>query len=159
VALSDIVLSRLRGTRLSLFRLLDVQWSRESATAIGARNDTDAAYVNVRGLAAVASNDFITKAQLDLVAGGTGSAVLNFGATPGTNLVETVVVGQTGILAGSQVAVWMMPEATATHNAYEHAVVPMKLSGGDIVPGVGFTIRAVTDWRLDGTFKVRWSWR
>ena len=159
MALADTVLSRLRGTRLTLFRLLDVQWKRESVSAFGARDDVDGAYVNVRGLPALISDDFVTKAQLDLVAGGAGSAVLDFGATPGTNVVLTTVVGQTGILAGSSVTVWMMPEATATHNAYEHAVVPIKLTGGDIVPGVGFTIRAVTDWRLDGTFNVRWAWR
>lgn len=88
----------------------------------------------------------------------TGSAVLDFGATPGTNCVTTTVTGQAGILAGSQVEAFIMSEATAGHNAYEHTVAPIKLTCGNIVPGTGFDIYAVTDWRLDGTFNVRWVW-
>lgn len=88
----------------------------------------------------------------------TGTAVLNFGATPGTNVVTTTVTGQTGILSGSQVHAVMMAEATATHNAYEHTIVPIRLTCGNLVAGTGFDITAVTDWRLNGTFNVRWTW-
>lgn len=90
--------------------------------------------------------------------GATGTATLDFGATPGTNVVITTVVGQTGILAGSQVEAYMMGDTTATHNAYEHLIVPITLRCTNIVPGVSFDIWASTDWRLDGTFTVHWVW-
>ena len=89
---------------------------------------------------------------------GTGSAVLDFGSAPGTNYVTTTVTGETGILAGSKVEAFIMAEATATHNAYEHTIAPIKLTCGNIVAGTGFDIYAVTDWRLDGTFNVSWVW-
>jgi hypothetical protein len=90
--------------------------------------------------------------------GAQGTATLNFGAAPGTNVVTTAVTGQTGILSGSQCEAWLMQVATATHNAYEHGVVPMRITCGSIVVGTGFTIMAVTDWRLSGTFNVQWVW-
>lgn len=92
------------------------------------------------------------------MANATGTAVLNFGAAPGTNFVTVAVTGQTGITTGSHVEAWMMAESTATHNAYEHAIAPIKLTVGDIVANTGFTINAVTDWRLTGTFNAHWVW-
>ena len=88
----------------------------------------------------------------------TGTATLTFGAVPGTNIVETVVTGQATITVNSHIQIWMAADATATHNAYEHSIVPIKLSAADIVASTGFTIRAVTDWRLTGTFTVHWMW-
>ena len=93
------------------------------------------------------------------MATGTGSATLNFGATPGTNFVTVVVSGQAGILATDLVEAFIMGnDTTATHNAYEHQVAPIKLSVSDVVAATGFTINAITDWRLDGTFTCRWVW-
>lgn len=89
---------------------------------------------------------------------GTGTATIDFGAAPGTNIVSVAVTGETGILSGSAVEAWIMGQSTATHNAYEHAVAPIKLSCGSIIAATGFTITAVTDWRLTGTFTVRWVW-
>ena len=57
--------------------------------------------------------------------GATGTATLNFGSTPGTNRVTTTVTGQASIVSGSLVEAWLMNEATATHNAYEHSLVPL----------------------------------
>lgn len=88
----------------------------------------------------------------------TGTAVLNFGSTPGTSVVITTITGQAGIVAGSFIEAWIMMEATATHNAYEHGIVPIKLSCGNIVAATGFDIMASTEWRLDGTFSVKWVW-
>lgn len=90
--------------------------------------------------------------------GATGAAVVDFGATPGTNIATTVVTGQTDILAGSSVDAFLMAEATTDHNAYEHIIVPLQIIASDIVPGVGFTINAISDLRLTGKFAVRWSW-
>lgn len=88
----------------------------------------------------------------------TGTAILDFGATPGTNVVTTTIIGQAAILSGSLVEAWVMAEATATHNAYEHSIVPIKVVCGNIIAGVGFDIIASTELRLDGTFSVKWVW-
>lgn len=88
----------------------------------------------------------------------TGSSVLDFANAPGTNLVMVEVTGQTEILATSLVKCYLIAEATATHTAYEHAIVPLTITAGNIVPSVGFTIYASSDLRLTGTFKVYWEW-
>lgn len=85
-----------------------------------------------------------------------GTVTLDFGSAPGTNVVQTVVTGQSNIQSNSQIHAWLMASATATHNAYEHAVVPMRLTISDIVAGTGFTVIAVSEWRLTGTFTAQW---
>ncbi len=57
---TDGIGSRLRGTLQSLFRILDVQWSREAADAIGARDAVDGAYITVRGLDPATDDDLVT---------------------------------------------------------------------------------------------------
>ena len=93
------------------------------------------------------------------VPGNHGTAVLDFGATPGTNVVTVAVTNQNNITATSHVRVWMQGDSTATHNAVEHMVAPLRLTAADFVAGTGFTIYAVTDWRLTGTFTCHWSWQ
>ena len=92
----------------------------------------------------------------------TGQSVVNFGNTPGTNIVTVNVTGQTGILSTSTVSAFMMADSTVSgaygHNAEEHKIVPVKLTCGNISVGTGFTIYAETDWRLDSIFNVRWIW-
>jgi hypothetical protein len=91
-----------------------------------------------------------------------GTATLNFGAAPGTNVVTTAVTGQTGFDATSaEIRLWFNgDDSTATHNAYEHMMAPMiiSLSPTSLVSGTGFTITAMTDYRITGTFAVHWSW-
>lgn len=87
-----------------------------------------------------------------------GTAVIDFGAAPGTNIVTVVVTGQASIAANSHIFAFVMGEATAEHNIYEHQVAPIKLTPGLIVPGTGFTITAVTEWRLTGRFNIHWTW-
>jgi hypothetical protein len=92
---------------------------------------------------------------------GTGTAEVDFGSAPGTNIAGIAVTGQAAILATSHVEAWMMgTDATATHNAYEHAVVPLELHLAitALTAGVGFTISAITRLRLTGTFLVHWVW-
>lgn len=92
------------------------------------------------------------------MASGVGTDVIDFGSAPGTNIVSTTITGQTDITTSAHVEAWIMSEATATHNAYEHQIAPIKLTVGSLVNGVGFTVSAVTDWRLTGTFNFRWVW-
>jgi hypothetical protein len=87
-----------------------------------------------------------------------GSSTIDFGAAPGTNFIMAEVLGQTEIAADSVVKCYMTATSTATHNVYEHAIVPLVLTAGNIVPTVGFTIYASSDLRLTGTFTVYWEW-
>lgn len=87
-----------------------------------------------------------------------GSTAIDFGSAPGTNFVSVDVTGQTAITGTSKIKVYKVIQATATHNEYEHIIVPLELSAGNIVAGTGFTIYANTDLRLDGTFNINWEW-
>lgn len=102
----------------------------------------------------------------DLAGGGggggstaTGSAVLDFGATPGTNTAEIVVA--TAIPAGASVRAWFQSEGNADHNEIEHRLIfPSRvgLTCGAITDGVGFTVYAETELRLTGDVTCRWQW-
>jgi hypothetical protein len=85
-----------------------------------------------------------------------GTVEVNFGATPGTNMIVTTVA-LASVQTASIINVFMASEATTTHNAYEHSIVPMKLTAGNIVNGVSFDIIAMTELRLTGTFKVKYT--
>lgn len=88
-----------------------------------------------------------------------GTTTLDFGAAPGSNRATAVITSETAIAAGSVIQAFMMSEASADHNAYEHDVIPIKLTCGTIVPGVGFTITGVNiDLTLTGVWNVRWTW-
>ena len=70
------------------------------------------------------------------MAGAVGNATLNFGATPGTNIVSVNVTGQASITGTSSVEAFMMGvDSTATHNTYEHAMAPIQLSC-TVIPAV-----------------------
>lgn len=87
-----------------------------------------------------------------------GTAVLDFGSAPGTNIATTVVTGESTILTGSVVEAYLMADSTATHNAYEHMILPITVTCGSVVAGTGFTITASSPLRLTGTFSVNWIW-
>jgi len=88
----------------------------------------------------------------------TGTAVLDFGAAPGTNVVTVDVTGQAAIASTSHADAWLQGDTTAEHNAFEHSIAPIRLSCGSIVDGTGFTITGSSEFRLSGTFKVHWVW-
>lgn len=101
------------------------------------------------------SNSFLTYA---------GSAILDFGAAPGTNMVSVEVSGQTNILTSSHVKAFMMGDSTISgstgHNAYEHTVLASQitLTCGSIVTGC-FRITGFSELSLTDKFAVRWEWR
>lgn len=90
---------------------------------------------------------------------GTGTALLDFGASPASD-ASVVVVGQSGILsASSLVEAWINYAATTDHTADEHLVEPLRVIAGSIVDGVGFTIYGVCDTQgAFGKFSVSWAW-
>lgn len=87
-----------------------------------------------------------------------GVAVIDFGAIPGSQLTSVVITGQTFLVALSKIKAWVVMASTAEHNVYEHMAVPIRLVIGDVSVGVGFTIYAVSDFRLTGTFNLNWEW-
>jgi len=93
------------------------------------------------------------------VAGAAGSATLAFGTGAGLDRVQTVVTGQTGLIAGDHVEAWLMRDVTADHNADEHEVLAREARVLAEVSASGeFTITAVCDTTWTGNFKVRWVW-
>lgn len=88
----------------------------------------------------------------------TGTATIDFGASPGTQRAVVTVTGQAAIASNSHVEAFLMGDATADHNAYEHSMVPLALVCGNIVAGTGFDIVGTCDWLLTGQFTVHWVW-
>lgn len=88
---------------------------------------------------------------------GVGTAILDFGVAPGARYATVAVSGQTGLLTGGHVEAWIQGDTTATHNADEHLVAPIKTQARDVDTGT-FTIHAISDQRLTGTFVVHWVW-
>lgn len=89
-----------------------------------------------------------------------GTVTFNFGSAPGTNIVTTAVSSST-ISSTSKVEIYLMgTDSTATHNAFEHSILPLDLALSciSITAGVGFTAQAATTLRLTGTFTARWVW-
>jgi hypothetical protein len=91
-------------------------------------------------------------------AGNFGSSTLNFGAGPGSLDTSVVVTGQTGILSTSNIQVWVQGDTTANHNPDEHLLAGIQAFADNIVPGVGFTIDAITQFKVTGLFTIRWVW-
>lgn len=103
---------------------------------------------------------FITAAAEDIPTPGT--ATIDFGAAPGTNIASVTVTGQPNIKAtGSSIRAWIQGnDSTADHNAAEHALFSryVGVSATAVSAGVGFVITAVSEFRLSGTMAIRWSW-
>lgn len=90
-----------------------------------------------------------------------GTAVIDFGAAPGTNLATVTVTGQASILSTSSVQAWVCgADSTADHNNTEHTLLPLWLTvnASTITAGAGFVLTAFTELRLAGQIKVRWLW-
>lgn len=90
-----------------------------------------------------------------------GTATINFGAAPGSQVASVVVTGQASISATSSVEGFMQgTDSTADHTAFEHKMAPLAITlvPDAIVAGTGFTLNAFSQWKLTGTFVVRWVW-
>jgi len=80
--------------------------------------------------------------------GAQGTATVNFGVFPGQSDVTLAVTGQAGIVAGSVLQAWLRPTNTADHSVDEHVHETIRITAGDIVAGVGFSIFARNDSEL-----------
>lgn len=100
------------------------------------------------------------------MAQGTGSAVATFPASPqagkpnvGSNTASIAVTGLTTFTDTDNASAWIMgSDFTASNNAYAHAFTPIECTITNPITGVGFTIELLSEWRLDGDFKVRYVW-
>jgi hypothetical protein len=90
----------------------------------------------------------------------TGSSTADFGATPGTDYIQIVVTGQTGIVAAtSKVDAWKAVKSTADHNIEDVVISHFEVFAGNIVDGVGFTIYVISrQGRLTGQYIIDWVW-
>ncbi len=94
-----------------------------------------------------------------------GGASVNQGSASivftNSNEASIAVVGQTGILAGSSVwAVIRGDDTSVNHTASDHKyfAVFAALTVSAPTAGVGFTIYARSEQKLNGTFTIRWNW-
>ena len=95
------------------------------------------------------------------MASNTGTAVIDFGAFPGSNEASIVVSGQASIGSGSKVSAYFMADdTTSDHTANDHKYAPLLigLSCGAISVGASFTIFARCMDKMQGTFQIRWVW-
>ena len=90
-----------------------------------------------------------------------GSVDLDFGSFPGLNVASVAITGLTTIASGAKLRVWVLPESTTTnHTANDHLYFPMfaSVSAGGVIAGTGFSIYGVSAHKLQGKFKIQYSW-
>lgn len=95
------------------------------------------------------------------MATGQGSAILDFGAFPGSNEASVVVTGQSEITATSKAEAYIMADdSTGAHTASDHRYVGLflALSCGTPIAATGFTIYGCSTEKLEGAFAVRFVW-
>jgi uncharacterized protein (DUF2345 family) len=90
--------------------------------------------------------------------GAQGTATIDFGS--GGHAASVAVTGQAGIGSGSHAEAWLMAEASADHNAEEHALVAAlsSITCGALIAGTGFTIYGRSTITLSGVWTIRWVW-
>lgn len=85
-----------------------------------------------------------------------GTALIDFGDPPGSQFAIVTVTNQTDIKNTSLIDAWIMAVDSKDHNKMEHAIVPMTVRCGNIVPGVSFDIYAFSEIPLTGVWNVQW---
>jgi len=91
----------------------------------------------------------------------TGTAVLDFGAFPGAGQASVAVTGQAAIATSNFCEAWVrIQDVSADHSQDEHQVEQLKITAGNLVAGVGFTIygECLQGGFCYGKFNVNWVW-
>jgi hypothetical protein len=93
------------------------------------------------------------------MASGVGSATLDFGAFPGSN-EASVTFSDASVSTTSGVEAYVMGgDTTADHTADDHKYFACFVGlSASPTNGVGGTIYARSEHKLQGTFKVRYVW-
>ena len=95
------------------------------------------------------------------MATGTGTAIIDFGAFPGSNEASIAVTGQAAISATSKAEAYVMADdTTSDHTASDHRYFATLagLTCGTPTAATGFTIYTRSTEKLQGTFTLRWVW-
>jgi len=87
-----------------------------------------------------------------------GEATVDFGATPGSNYTTTTI-STPFVTNNSNIHIYIMSTASAHHNAMEHQIFSLygTVMPDNIINNTSFDIVALSQLRLDGTFKVRYT--
>jgi hypothetical protein len=89
-----------------------------------------------------------------------GSAVLDFGAWPGSNNAQVSVTGQTLINANSSIVVSVQYVAQGTNTASDVQFYDglMEVIASTPIPGSGFTVYGYSNEKIQGQILVTWTW-
>lgn len=97
--------------------------------------------------------------------GNTGTAIIDFGAFPGTTQASVAVTGQSSILNTSLPQAFIKLTISPDHSADEHMIEGLKITTGNVVAGTGFTIYAELYQPVPakvnftyGKWNVSWEW-
>jgi hypothetical protein len=94
-----------------------------------------------------------------MMAGAAGIATAAFGTGAGTDRVQVVVTGQTGLVSGDHVEAWVMRDVTAEHNADEHELLARDSRVlAEVSASSELTVTVVCETTWTGDFKVHWVW-
>ena len=86
-----------------------------------------------------------------------GTTTVDFGAYETS--AQTVVTGQTAILAGSLVEAWLFPALTASNQPDNHWFEELRVVASSVVAGTGFTITvACREGVAHGVYNIGWVW-
>lgn len=96
------------------------------------------------------------------MASGIGSAIIDFGAHPGSNEASVVVdAASDSIAATSKVDAFIMGDDTTNdHTAKDHRYLAsmVGITCGTPVAATGFTIYVTSQHKLTGTYQLHWVW-
>lgn len=71
-----------------------------------------------------------------------GTALLDFGAFPGSPQASLVVASPNILNPLAQIDAWVLPAATADHTSDEHLIDPPRVAAINTTPGTSFTLYA-----------------
>lgn len=89
-----------------------------------------------------------TWASVPASTGATGTAIVNFGAFPGSQ-DTSVFVPETSVTSGSVIQAWLMAGTTADHNSEEHMLETITVVPGEPIAGTGFIVYARNNSQLN----------
>lgn len=136
--------------------------SQLAATGVVAGTYGDA--TNVPSLTVDASGRVTAASLVPITRGAavySGTAILDFGAFPGSNEAFTTVAGQSAITSATVVTVQVVGSgASGSHTSNDHRYFAALtgLTHGTPTDGDGFVIYARSTEKMQGTFLVQWSY-
>lgn len=91
-----------------------------------------------------------------------GSSTIDFGTpTQRKTDVAVTITGLSRIKSTSQVQTFFIADSTADNDTDAHLIASrlVRLTVEQVTAGTGFTIRAMSEGEVHGTFNIRWNWR